>query len=174
MNNWVTVARYSALADVDMARGRLQAAGIEAWIEGEQSASSNVLGMPYTRLKVPEAQAEEACRVLESLNVEVENEEVDTEADEVPAAQDLAWVKVAQCSSLCEADLICSRLRADGLDARIEDECSMILGTWAVGQMTQPPTVSVPANQAAEAFEILDALENSDELEEDDETDDSR
>ena len=172
MENWVTIARYSALADVDMAQGRLQAAGIEAWIEGEQSAAANVLGMPYTRLKVPEAQAEEACRILESL--EGANEEVDTEADEVPAVQDLTWVEVVQCSSLSEADIICSRLRSDGLDARVEDECSMILGSGGVGRMADLPIVIVPTDQAADAFEILDALENSDELEEDDETDDPR
>ena len=162
MDQWVTVAKYMSLTDVDLARGRLQSAGIEVWIEGEQSAAVHVLGMPYSQVKVPAEQAEEACRILESLDVEPE--EVDVEAGEVPASEDLTWVEVAQCSSLSEADIICSRLRSDGLDARVENECSMVLGSGAVGRMADLPIVIVPTEQATDAIEILSALEESDDM----------
>ena len=173
MDNWVTVARYTTLTDADMSRSRLQAAGIEVWIEGEHSASTLVLGMAYSQVKVPAEQAEEARRILESLDVEDEEAETETSSEDSPI-QDSAWVEVAQCSSLCEADIICSRLRADGIDARVEDECSMVMGYWLIGQMTALPIIIVPTDQATDALEILNALEDSNDLDNCIESDDLR
>jgi len=84
----VTIARYLNMAEADLARGHLEAEGIEAFVAGDYAASTiGVLGTGGIGLQVRE---EDVARALEILGIEAEEEgEVPEDAVVCPNCQSL-------------------------------------------------------------------------------------
>ena len=189
MREWIAIAHVASLEDANLMKSRLQASGIDIWFDGEVSADIAPGGRSRITVMVPEDQVEEAHHLLDVVDEDsddaAENGAIDetlsdeayvsTEADEEGQADPdprERWVTVAQYPMLNEADIVCGRLQAEGLHARIKDEYVMVLGAPMAHSIMaavaanafsvlpdSTPSVIVPAAQAEKAIAMIRAME---------------
>ena len=78
--------------------------------------------------------------------------------------QDL-WIEVAKCSSLTEADIICGRLQAEGINVYFKNEYSAAIGMLGFPGMCSGEfsLLTVPVEQAEKAFAILNEMQHKTE-----------
>lgn len=161
MSSLTTVGEFLSINEADMACQRLQTEGYDASLVNEHwgpCVGAGPSGIPVL-VQVPTDQAEDARDLLANL----EGEAPMGEAEIVVAAPgDVDWVVVAHPDTIAEADIVCSRLRAEGIDAWLSDDICSFMGVDEPLSSKRRLLVNVPSDCLREAAALLGAIEEGD------------
>lgn len=160
MNAFTVISEYADLVEADMACQGLRAAGFDASILDE---AANRYLMQWTgaivvraRVQVPTEQAEEAAAYLQRVETGEAAKEAEASFNEERSAQ---WAAVAQFDGIGEADIACSRMRAEGIDAWVSDDFCSFMGVNEPLSSKRRLLLNVPTERFQEASAILQAIE---------------
>jgi hypothetical protein len=157
LSTFTTIAEFPDLAEADIACQRLLAEGFDASLLHDiANQYARFPGVVPVRLQVPTNQVEDALNILQM----AEEGELAEEVDEAAETQgDEEWAVVARFQDIGEADIACSRLRAEGFDAWLSDDTCSFMGVNESLSSKRRLLVSVPRSSLQEAAGLLAAIE---------------